>query len=273
MTHALGVCSWSLRPDSEDGLGDAVRACGLGGVQLALDPLRRGEMDEPALDGLLEVEEIAILSGMMEMAGEDYTSLESIARTGGVRPDETWETNRAAAEVNADTAHRLGVGLVTFHAGFIPHDPADPERATMLARLREMAEIFGVRGVRVALETGQETAETLAGAMDELGDDRVGINFDPANMILYGKGDPVDALRRLSARIVQVHVKDAVPSSDASSWGAETPVGAGAVDWGAFFGVVRSELPGVPLVIEREAGDSRIEDVRAARVLVESHLA
>jgi sugar phosphate isomerase/epimerase len=103
----------------------------------------------------------------------------------------------------------------------------------------------------------------------------VGVNFDPANMILYGKGDPVAALKKLSTHVRQVHIKDALPSApDAApgQWGKEVPAGTGAVDWPAFFEVAMAIVPRVNYVIEREAGGSRIEDVKAAGELVRRHI-
>jgi L-ribulose-5-phosphate 3-epimerase len=201
------------------------------------------------------------------MKGEDYSTLDSIRATGGVRPDATWEDNLEAAETNADLAERLRLPVVTFHAGFLPHDESDAERARLLDRLGRMAEVFGSRGVRVAFETGQESAETLLGVLAEL-PGSAGVNFDPANMILYGMGDPIDALRRLAPRVLQIHIKDAEPTPIAGTWGREAAAGAGSVPWQDFFAVYRDAGMSCDFVIEREAGGSRITDVRAAASLV-----
>jgi len=258
------VCSWSLRPTSPADLVDAVRSCGLSAVQLALDPLRRGEWDPAATVKRLGEAGISVVSGMMEMEGEDYSSLESIRETGGLRPDATWETNLVAASANAALAAALDLELVSFHAGFLPHDPADPERGRMLDRLNAVAEAFAARGVAIALETGQESAETLLGVLEALGREDVGVNFDPANMILYGMGDPVEAVRRLGPHVRQVHVKDARPPREPGTWGEEVPVGTGAVDWPSFLAAVEAVAPEADWVIEREAGEQRATDVRAA---------
>ncbi|HIA27537.1 MAG TPA: hypothetical protein EYN79_05370, partial [Planctomycetes bacterium] len=88
-------------------------------------------------------------------------------------------------------------------------------------------------GVKLALETGQESAATLEGALEALGRSDVGVNFDPANMILYGMGNPVEALVRLAPRVAQIHIKDALASEVAGEWGSEVVVGTGEVDWQA----------------------------------------
>jgi sugar phosphate isomerase/epimerase len=258
------VCSWSLRPVSPADLVDAVRTCGLTAVQLALDPLRRGDWPVRATREALADAGIRVVSGMMEMVGEDYGTLESIRETGGVRPDATWVANLAAAAGNAAVAEELGLELVTFHAGFLPHAADDPERATMLDRLRAIAEAYAGRGIDVALETGQESAETLLDVLAAIGSEHVGVNFDPANMILYGMGDPVDAVRKLGPNIRQVHIKDAVATDTPGTWGREVPVGTGDVDWPVFLAAVDEVAPDVPLVIEREAGEQRATDVRTA---------
>jgi L-ribulose-5-phosphate 3-epimerase len=272
VTHRLGVCSWSLRPAGPTDLAEKVRACGLSAVQLALDPVRTGSWDEAETVAALQEAGIAILSGMMAMEAEDYSTLASIKATGGVRPDAHWPENLAAAHANAVLAQRLGIRLVSFHAGFLPHEERHPERRKMLDRLRQMAAAFGAQGVQVAFETGQESADTLLAAFAELALPEAGVNFDPANLVLYGMGEPVAALRQLAPRVRQAHIKDALPARTAGEWGSEVPVGTGSVDWRGFFVLVRSRLPDIDLVIEREAGEQRVVDVRTARSVVESFL-
>jgi sugar phosphate isomerase/epimerase len=271
---ALGVCSWSLHPTSATDLAAKVNAAGLHAVQLHLDPIRTGAWNLDQTRSALATAGIDIISGMMAMKGEDYSTLESIRLTGGVRIDTNWEENLHAAGENAALAEHLGVRLVTFHAGFLPHDLRDPLRAVMLERLRKLSLVFGSRGVGVALETGQEDAPTLLGVLEELNaklaaDAAVGVNFDPANMILYGMGDPALALRSLAPFVRQIHVKDAVPAPQPGIWGEEVPAGTGSVQWVQFLELIRSLGLRCPLVIEREAGDKRGEDVATARRIVE----
>ncbi len=245
---------------------------GAGAVQIALDPLRTRAWSQEETVATLSAAGIAIRSGMMGTEGEDYSSLESIRATGGVRPTKHWRANRTAAAENAALANRLGIRLVSFHAGFLPHERFDRERAVLIDRLREIVDLFAAEDVMTAFETGQESAQTLLDVLNELDRPTAGINFDPANMILYGMGDPVVALRLLAPHVRQIHVKDARATRVAGTWGSEVPVGDGDVDWPAFFAVVRETKLTCDLMIEREAGDDRVNDIRLARERVDAWL-
>jgi L-ribulose-5-phosphate 3-epimerase len=264
----LGVCSWSLQADSREELVARIQACGVDGVQLALGPLSLPRFGVRETLEALTSAGIAVRSGMMSTQGEDYTSLDTIRHTGGVRPDEHWSANLAIAERDARSARALGVSLVTFHAGFLPHDRRDPERAKLIGRLRTIVDVFAAQDVRVGFETGQETADTLLDFLAELDRKTAGVNFDPANMILYGMGDPVAALRKLAPFVLQVHVKDAIAARTRGMWGEEVPVGTGQVDWAEFFRVLDAAQADIDLMIEREAGANRVADIRTARDLV-----
>lgn len=270
MSQRIGVCSWSLRPTSPEDLARKAKDCGLARVQLALGPLRTGQWNERDTVRSLAEHGIAIASGMMSTHGEDYSTLATIRATGGLRPDRHWSRNLDTAREDAALARRLGLDLVTFHAGFLPEERGDPERAKLLERLRQVCDAFAEQGVRLGFETGQETAATLSEVLADLDHSAAGVNFDPANMILYGMGEPVAALELLREHVRQVHVKDALPAKTAGTWGEEVPVGRGAVDWKRFLALVR-EL-GVDLMIERESGAERSADIRGARELVERHL-
>jgi len=267
----LGICSWSLQPASAQELVERVALAGLEAVQLALDPLRSGDWPVDETVWTLETAGIALLSGMMGTKGEDYSTLETIKRTGGVRPDEHWEENRAAASANAELARRLGLDLITFHAGFLPEERASEERKVLIARLREIVDRFADEGVRAAFETGQESGPTLLAFLEELDRPAAGVNFDPANMILYDQGEPLEALDLLHAWVRQIHVKDARRTKTPGTWGEEVPVGDGDVDWRAFFALVREHGLDCDLLIEREAGGRRVADILHAKQVVLSH--
>lgn len=262
--YRIAVCSWSLEPQGPDDLVTLLRATGQSKLQLALDPFRDGRWSLAETRRLLARENVDVVSGMMGMAGEDYSSVESIHRTGGVVPDETWDANRAAAVATAEIAAALELGLVTFHAGFVPEPSGGPAYRVVVDRVAEIATIFARRNVRVGLETGQESAPHLAAFLDDLVGMSVGVNFDPANLILYGRGDPVTALDRLAPFVLQVHIKDALPPVRRGEWGIEVPVGEGAIDWPAFFDALQRCPEVDTLAIEREAGDRRVLDITRA---------
>ncbi len=266
----IGVCSWSLRPDLPQALVSELAGLGISTLQLHLDPIRLGQWNERELVDRLDAAGISLVSGMMTTQGEDYTTLESIAQTGGVRPDTTWPANLAAARANAEAAQRLGLPLVTLHAGHLPADIDDPLASVMIDRLGALTEEFAGHGVRVAFETGQETAATLLRYLKAL--PNAGVNFDPANMILYAMGDPHEALEQLAHRVLQLHIKDALPTTTPGLWGTEVPVGKGAVDWPRLLAIYRQQCPDAGLVIEREAGESRADDIARAATLVQSVL-
>lgn len=264
LTDRLAVCSWSLLPESGADLVEKLHATGQRRTQLHLNPIATNQPGwTDALDRLQDAD-IEVVSGMVTCVGEDYSSIAAIERTGGVVPDETWPQTREQMAAAAPVAEALGLSLVTFHAGFIPHDAASPIRGKVADRLREAADLFGNAGCAIALETGQESADALQALLEDvLRRDDIGVNFDPANMILYGSGDPIAALRQLRPHVKQVHLKDATPSAQPGvAWGEEVAVGNGAVDWPAFFEALGS-FDG-DLCIEREAGTDRVADIRTA---------
>lgn len=266
----LAVCSWSLQPTSPQQLIEHLRAIGLSRVQLALDPLRENPAVWGETPALFQQAGITIVSGMFGTVGEDYTSLESIHRTGGLVPDDTWDENWENAQATATLAHQLGLKLVTFHAGFLPHEESDPEFEKLQHRIRLVADVFAAKGIDLAFETGQEEADTLKLFLEKLGRVNVGVNFDPANMILYDKGNPIAALRTLASWVKQCHIKDANRTQTPGTWGEEVPSGTGQVDWKQFFAVLREIGFTGHCCIEREAGTQRVADIITARKMVEA---
>jgi sugar phosphate isomerase/epimerase len=266
----LAVCSWSLQPQSAEDLLNKLAATSLTRVQVALDPIREnrgGAWSDFA--GLCTRNSVTCVSGMVATAGEDYATLDSIKRTGGVVPDATWKENWRTLQADAELAQRMGLKLVTFHAGFLPHDEKDAAFSKLQSRVRQVADLFAQKGIGLGLETGQETAESLAHFLKTLDRANVGVNFDPANMILYDKGEPVAALRTLAPWLRQCHIKDAVRTKVPGMWGQEVPVGTGQVDWKAFFQTLREVGFKGDLCIEREAGEKRVAEIRSAREHVE----
>ena len=162
----------------------------------------------------------------------------------------------------------MNLKLVTFHAGFLPHEESDPNFTKLMNRIELIAELFSDKNIDLGFETGQETADTLKIFLEKLNKPSVGVNFDPANMILYAKGDPIKALNTLSPFLKQCHIKDATKTKEPDTWGEEVVVGTGEVDWSAFFTALKTLGFDGDCCIEREAGDQRIIDIRSASEFV-----
>jgi L-ribulose-5-phosphate 3-epimerase len=268
LNDRLAVCSWSLQPSSPADLVAKLESTGIRRVQLALDPLRESPGVWGETVALFRQKGITTVSGMFGCVGEDYSTLETIRMSGGIAPDATWEQNWNNIRATAALAQQLGLKLVTFHAGFLPHEEKDANFARMLRRLAETADVFKTANIALGLETGQETAPVLVQLLQKLKRPNVGVNFDPANMLLYDKGNPIAALRVLGPWIRQVHIKDARRTKVPGTWGEEVAAGTGEVDWRAFFATLRELNYAGDFVIEREAGNQRVVDIRSAKEVV-----
>ena len=265
----VGVCSWSWRLPLRDVAARMDRA-GVKGIHLALGPFIAPDERHGAAEGAEAwafVKEKAargewkIMSTMIGFVGEDYTTLETIRKTGGIVPDEHWEANKRIVTEGARLTQELGCKYMSGHAGFL--DDSDPVAlAKFVARVMWIRDECAKRGVTLILESGQETAEDLAKFMAIV--PGVGINFDPANMILYAKGRPMDALKLLYPWIRQVHVKDAVETSKPGTWGTEVRWGEGQVGGREFIAALEGLGYRGNYVVEREAGDEREADIGLA---------
>jgi sugar phosphate isomerase/epimerase len=276
---AIGVCSWCLGiPADPAALQEACRGVDIPTVHLALGPV----LDLPAAQRSAAIAGLAALTRpgtafplrysatMVGFAGEDYSNLQSIRATGGLVPDDLFPQRRAHTLAAADLARDLGVKLLTTHAGFIP-DATDRAAFDRLHdHICEVATEVAARGVVLCFETGQETAETLAAFLGSLPPNiPVGVNFDPANMLLYGKGDPRAAVGRLAPWLRHVHGKDArthkPAPADPMAWrGDEVPLGTGDANLPAVVAELRKHGYQGTIAIEREAGADQRADIRRA---------
>ncbi|MDD4269661.1 MAG: sugar phosphate isomerase/epimerase [Thermoguttaceae bacterium] len=260
----IGVCSWSLQATGPQDLAEKVKTLGLRKVQLGLTPHRDDPGTWEGTQEILGESGISIVSGMFSTIGEDYTTPETIRLTGGVVPDEHWQRNRETAEAAAALAREMGLKFVTTHAGFLPHEPSDPDFDTLSGRIVEIAQFYAQIGGFLLLETGQESADTLLAFLGELakrGASNVTVNFDPANLILYDMDEPIEALRKLVSHVQQVHVKDARRPAVKGQWGEEVVVGTGEIDWVAFVRILAEAGYEGDYIFEREAGDDRVGDI------------
>jgi len=185
--------------------------------------------------------------------GESYADIPTCRRTVGLVPPEHREQRIAELKAIADFAKLLGVDAVGLHIGFVPHDPADPQHRAAVAAAQEVCDYLAAHGQRLHLETGQETADTLLAFLAAVGRDNLFINFDPANMILYGSGDPIEALRKVGRFVRSVHCKDAKwAARPGEEWGTEVPLGEGDVGMERFLQTLAEIGYDGPLTIERE---------------------
>ena len=185
--------------------------------------------------------------------GESYADIPTVSRTVGLVPPATRAARTAEMKEIADFARLLGVDAVGLHLGFVPHDPTDPLRKEVLAVTRDICDHCGQQRQRVHLETGQESADTLAGFLAAVERDNLFVNFDPANMILYGSGDPIEALRKVGRHVRSIHCKDAKwAAAPGQEWGAEVPLGEGDVGFEQFLRTLAELGYAGPLTIERE---------------------
>ena len=266
----LGVCSWSFQKPLDD-VAARMKAMGLKRIHLALQPFLEGDARHGAAEDAaararaearIESGEWRLSATMISFSHEDYSSLESIRRTGGIVPDATWPADLDLVKRGAKLTAKWRCKYLSLHAGFL--DESDKTAlAKYVDRVKAMRDACAAEGVRLILESGQETAADLANFMPLV--DGVGINFDPANMILYGKGDPVKAVSLLTPWICHVHVKDAKKSARPGvDWGEEVRWGDGEVNPSAFFAALRSAGYAGAFAIEREAGNDRPGDIALA---------
>lgn len=165
----------------------------------------------------------------------------------------------------AGFAKDMGVESVLIHAGFVANNPFSKEYKFMKKRIEEYAKFCKGIGVNVLLETGGESPVTLLRIIQDINIDNLFVNLDTANIIMYGFGNPVDAVYTLKNYIKSVHIKDGMPPVEPKNLGVETPVGEGFVDFERVFAQLKNIGFDGPLIIEREIeGDKQIEDIKKA---------
>lgn len=166
----------------------------------------------------------------------------------------------------ADFAHRLGVKNVVTHMGFIPENPNDPQFAPFCVAVRQVAEHLKKNGQNLLFETGQETPVTMLRCFEKVGMDNLGVNLDTANVILYGKANPVDALDVFGKYVMNIHAKDGLYPTNGHDLGSEVRIGDGKVDFKALFKKLHELGYDSYVTIEREIeGEQQISDIRHAK--------
>ncbi len=270
MKHPISVCSWSYQKPIRD-VAEEMRKIGVKHVHLALQPFLEGDARHGAaegalargyVEGLIDGGAWIVSASMLSFSYEDYTTPITIQKTGGIVPDEHWEANKKLIRNAAKLAAQFKTPYLTLHAGYL--DETSPAAvAKFTDRVKFLADVCGENGLKLLLETGQETADHLVRFLETV--KNVWVNFDPANMLLYGMGDPVAAVAKLAPWIRHVHAKDAFPSPKPGvEWGNEVPWGDGKVNAKAFLAALdRAGYTGA-IAVEREAGTNRVADIALA---------
>ncbi len=260
---AVGVCSWSLQVKSVSELQRLLARLGIDVVQIACgDPHHAAWEEGDRLPDVARVAGFRMTGAMLGFPGEDYTTPQTIQKTGGFGNPATRTERLERLQWALERTRALGLSDLMLHAGFIP-EPRDPDRKPFLDTLTRVSDLAKAKGVTVAFETGQETADLLRLTLDELRCPNLKVNFDPANMLLYDKGDPLRAVEILGPDIRSVHVKDANRPTTPGTWGEEVPLGRGQVNIRQFVKTLQKVGYRGSLCIEREVGnqDERLADV------------
>jgi sugar phosphate isomerase/epimerase len=260
---SIGVCSWSLQVGSIPELRKLMDRLGANVVQIACgDPHHASWQEGDDMPAAARVAGFQMTGAMLGFPGEDYTTPQTIQKTGGFgNPADRvarlerfrWALERTAA---------LGLGDLMLHAGFLP-EPNHADRKPFLDTLAKVSDLARARGITIAFETGQETADLLRRTLDDLKCPNLKVNFDPANVILYDMGDPLRAVEVLGPDIRSVHVKDAIRTKVPGTWGEEVPLGKGQVNIKEFVKTLKKVGYQGPLCIEREVGNQerRVADI------------
>ena len=260
---AIGVCSWSLQVKSIPELKGFLDRLGVDVVQIACGDPHHAAWDEgDAMPAAAKAAGFRMSGAMLGFPGEDYTTPQTIEKTGGFGDPATRPERLEQFKWGLARTRELGLSDLMLHTGFIP-EAGDPARKPFLDTLATVADLAGAAGVTVAFETGQESAALLRRTLDDLKSPHLKVNFDPANMLLYDKDDPLRVLDLLAPDIRSVHVKDANRPPRPGVWGDEVPLGRGQTNTREFVRALRRVGYTGPLCIEREVGtqDERFRDI------------
>jgi L-ribulose-5-phosphate 3-epimerase len=262
----IGLMFWA-GPNARQTLRD-VKQYGLRAGQLGFPGDLSLESAAERWDAALTAAHFTAVAAVCSYIGEDYADIPTVARTVGLVPADTRAVRIARTKAVSDVARSLAIESVACHIGFVPHDPNHLLYPEIRDAAREICDHCGENGQSFTLETGQEPARILLQFIAEVNRPNLKINFDPANMILYGTGDPIEALDVLAPHILSVHCKDGdwPPLNQPEALGRERPLGAGSVDIPRYISKLKEIGYKGVLAIERENTPEphRSADIRSA---------
>lgn len=250
---------------------DKVKALGLNNCQMGVpgEEWRSGEKLSEIKTALRHAG-IAVTTIFCGFPGESYADIPTIRATIGLVPASLRQARLEMAKDHSDFAKDLGVGVLAAHIGFVPEDRSDPEYTAIVKAVQDVCEYCDANHQRFALETGQETARTLMRFIKDVNRANLGVNFDPANMMMYGSGDPMEALDLVGPWVIGAHAKDGDYPKEPGTLGQEYPLGQGKVNFRLFIQKLREFDYTGPLTIEREiSGEKQLQDIRMAIEMLE----
>jgi sugar phosphate isomerase/epimerase len=271
-TWEIGVMFWAGEQPSETikTLLDLGFGCGQIGVpgKLELDSRVIHEWKKA-----LKEADFTVCTAFAAFEGESYADIPTVQRTVGFIPAVTREVRERRMMEVSDFAAQLGVPGVATHVGFVPENTSHPDYLAVREMVRRVCDHAASHQQTFALETGQERAAVLLDFLIDVNRRNLAINFDPANMILYGTGDPIESLAVVGQHVVSVHCKDGdwPPAGVPGALGTERPLGQGAVDLKAFLAGLKKIGYRGPLTIEREVHDKdeRLRDLLEGKRVLE----
>jgi len=251
-----------------------IRELGLGVVQVSqLDEAFYSEEGAQRFQALLQEAGVRAAATTIVHKGEQYDDWPTVRRTVGFVPREFRAQRVAYSHKVIDFTADIGCPYVTTHIGEPPHDPKDPKYGALVDIVRELGQHCAERGLRFGLETGQESARSLMSFIGRVGLDNVGVNFDPANIILYNTDDPLSALDEVAPRLFGMHCKDGLRPTQPEALGTEVPLGQGEADVCACVQkAIRLGYEG-PFIMEIYAGPDRREALSKGKAFLEACLA
>ena len=267
----IGVMFWAGRDP-----GETLR-------ELKAIGARCGQIGIPgdfALDGAaakwkaaLQAEDFPVVTAFCAYNGESYADIPTVQGTVGFIPRQTRDEREKRTCAVSDFAREVAIPSIATHIGFVPEDDTNLDYLAVRGMVRRVCDYAAKNKQTFALETGQESADTLLRFFIDVNRENLRINFDPANMILYGTGDPIDALGTLALHVVSVHCKDGdwPPKGVPGALGEEKPLGQGAVGMERFVRKLKAIDFKGPLNIEREIPDAaqRLRDIAMGVKLLE----
>jgi sugar phosphate isomerase/epimerase len=263
----IGICSWCIDRH------DVLPAIQVAGGELDVRVVQLGFFTAAALeqakaDTIRETAraaKVSLAGVFIGFEGEDYSSIDRIAATGGYAPDDLYAERLVLTRDAASLAASLGCPCVAVHAGTMPSDHTSPLHIKLVHRTRDVADVLAEHGVRLLLETGRESIDTLLGFMAGVDRENVGVNFDPGNLVIYGTDEPADAVAKVSGRVDIVHVKDAKRSARPGiDYGQPMPLGTGDAQIPRVLGKLRATGYDGPLLVEIPARGSDLQRLRGA---------